>query len=140
MSGFSFGLFNRRWEKIRFHSSIHNISLSLGRDWLMMRRSHTRNRFGKARSRQRFFKTGSGAIRIGERNCMLCLLRSRHNNGQLFITIVDRAEQCPAATTVIEIHPSGIELTAALPNDLQSVADVSRDEHGCACLRDRFAD
>jgi len=42
--------------------------------------------------------------------------------------MVDRAEQCPAATTVIEIHQSGVELTAALPNDLQSVADISRDE------------
>ena len=47
---------------------------------------------------------------------MLCLLRSRHNNGQPFIAIVDRAEQCPAATTVIEIHQSEVELAAALPN------------------------
>jgi hypothetical protein len=53
---------------------------------------------------------------------------------------VDRAEQCPAATTVIEIHQSEVELAAALPNDLQSVADVSRYEHGCTCFRDRFAD
>jgi hypothetical protein len=53
---------------------------------------------------------------------------------------VDRAEQCPAATTVIEIHPSGSELAAALTNDLQSVADVSRDEHGCACSKERVAD
>ena len=56
---------------------------------------------------------------------MLCLFRSRHNNGQPFITIVDRAEQCPAATTVIEIHQSEVELASALPNDLQSVADVA---------------
>jgi len=33
-----FGLFNRRWEKIRFYNSIHNILLLLDQGCLMTRR------------------------------------------------------------------------------------------------------
>jgi hypothetical protein len=53
---------------------------------------------------------------------------------------MDRAEQCPSATTVIEIHQSKIEFTPALTNNLQPIANVSRDEHDCARSRDRIAD
>jgi hypothetical protein len=53
---------------------------------------------------------------------------------------VDCAEQCHAATTIIEIHKSGIELTAALANNLKSIADLSCDKHDCARPKERFAD
>jgi hypothetical protein len=98
----------------------------------MMRRSHIRNRFGEAPPSTMVFKAGSSAIRVGEKACTLCIRGSRHNNGQLFIASVDRAEQCHAATTIIEIHQSGIELTPVLTNNLQSIADVSCDKHDCA--------
>jgi len=72
-------------------------------------------------------------------SCMLRVLRSRHEDGQLFKTSVDRTEKRHSTTAAIKIQQSEIQFAASLTDNLQRVGDVSRDEHDCAYSQERFA-
>src|ERR1700676_1944600 len=90
--------------------------------------------------RQRFVEASSGTVRIGDHSGVLRILRSRDENRQVLVTSMERAEERHSTAAAVEIHQSEVQFATSLTNNLQCIANISRDENDGAGSKKHFTE